>query len=91
MKKLALLLAGSTAMALAACGDADDTTIVKTETVEPAPTVTATERTSTTVIERDADRDSVTVGRDGVQVDVDSNGTSIRADIDDDPSVTVRD
>lgn len=88
MKKLAPLFVGSIAMALAACGEADDTMIVETETTEPAPAVTATE---TTFIERDADRDSVTVDRDGVQVDVDSDGTSIRADIGEDPSVTIRD
>jgi hypothetical protein len=88
MRKFAPFIAGSIALALAAYGDTDDTTGVQTETNEPAPVVTATE---TTVIDRDANRDSVTVNRNGLQVDVDSGGTSIRADIGDDPSVTVRD
>lgn len=76
MKKLAFLFTGAAALALSACGDtaddAEDTTVVETETVEPvpvpAPTVT---ETSTTVVDENADD-----GTD-VEVDVDEDGGSV--------------
>jgi hypothetical protein len=91
MKKLAILFAGAAAFALSACGspedDAADVTVV--EDAE-APTVTET----TVVRDGDgtdnADPDTVTVGTDGVEVDVDSNNTRVQAD-EDGASVTVSD
>jgi hypothetical protein len=89
MKKFTALLTGAAALALAACGDADDaaddTTIVETEV--PAPAVT---ETAVVGVPAEGD-DSVTVGEDGVEVDIDDGDTEIEADIDEDPSVTVRD
>ena len=91
MKRLAFLFAGAAALTLAAGGDADDdaadTAVVETETTVPAPAVT-----ETTVVE-DVDRggDSVTVDRDGVRANINDGDTSVEADIDEDPSVTVRD
>ena len=92
MTRVALLFAGSAALALAACGDTDDaadeTTIIETETTEPAPVVTET----TTVIEDRTDGDdSVTISEDGVQADVDDGDTEVTVDVDEDPSVRVRD
>ena len=88
MKKFPLLT-GAAALALAACGDADDaaddTTIVENEA--PAPAVT---ETAVVGVPTEGD-DSVTVGEDGVEVDVDDGDTRIKADIDEDPGVTVRD
>jgi hypothetical protein len=93
MKKLAILFAGTAAFALSACGgsdaaeDAADVTVV--EDAE-APTVTET----TVVRDADgvdnADPDTVTVGSDGVKVDVDSNNTRVKAS-EDGASVTVKD
>jgi hypothetical protein len=91
MKTLAFLFTGAAALALSACGDADDaaddTTVVETETTVP-PAVD-----QTTVIETDGDRDDdrVTVNEDGVEVEVDDGDTEVEARIDEDPSVTVRD
>ena len=85
MKKLAILFTGATALALSACGgandsaadDAADTTTVVHEDVPVT--------TETTVV-NDADStdgaapDTVTVDKNGVKVDVDSNGTAVKAD-----------
>lgn len=95
MKKLAFVFTGAAAVALSACGGAndsaaDDTADSAMVADAPAPTVT-----ETTVV-RDADGndspepDRVTVGPDGVKVDVDSNGTRVQADSDG-GSVTVSD
>jgi ABC-type glycerol-3-phosphate transport system substrate-binding protein len=87
MKKLAFLFTGAAALALSACGGANDSAADDTAEnamVEQAPAPTVTE---TTVV-RDADGtdssapDTVTVGKDGVKVDVDSNGTRVKADSD---------
>lgn len=92
MKTLPALLAGAALLALAACGgSADDpaeTTVVETTETVPAPTVT-----ETTIVEDgpDSGDDSVTISEDGVTADVDDGDTSVTADIDEDPSVTVRD
>jgi hypothetical protein len=92
MKIFTALLTGAAALALAACGDADDaaddTTIVENEA--PAPAVTETAVVGVPTEDTDGD-DSVTVNEDGVEVDVDDGDTRIEADIDEDPGVTVRD
>lgn len=94
MKKIAFLFAGSAALALAACGGADDatddTTVVETETVAPAPAVTETAVVGADGTDAGGD-DSVTIGEDGVDVHAGDGDTSVQADIDEDPSVTVRD
>jgi archaellum component FlaG (FlaF/FlaG flagellin family) len=92
MKTFAILFTGAAALALSACGSADkpadapDVTVVE----DGEPVVT-----ETTVV-RDADGtdnsapDTVTVGTDGVKVDVDSNNTRVKAD-QDGASVSVSD
>ena len=94
MKTIAFLFAGVAALALSACGDADDaaddTTVVETETVAPAPAVTETVVVETDGTDASGD-DSVSVSADGLEVNVRDGDTSIRADIDEDPSVTIRD
>lgn len=85
MKKLAILFTCSAALALSACGGAndsaaDDTADATVREEAPVPTVTET------AIVQDSDGvdssapDSVSVGPDGVKVDVDSNGTRVQAD-----------
>ena len=93
MKKLAILFAGTAAFALSACGGSDtadnpaDVTVV--EDGEPAVTETTVVRDADGV--DNADPDTVTVGADGVKVDVDSNGTKVKADTKGDASVSVSD
>ena len=83
MKKIAFIFAGVAAMALSACSDADDAAddaaIVETET--------------TTVVDdtEPAADDTVSVSEDGVEVDINDGDTSVEADVDEDPSMTVRD
>lgn len=87
MKTLAFLFTGAAALMLSACGGAndsaaDDTADTTVQNEAPVPTVTET------AIVQDADRvdssapDTVSVGPDGVKVDVDSNGTRVQADSD---------
>ena len=93
MKKIAFVFAGVAAMALSACGDADDAAdeaaVVETETTVPPPVVTET----TTVVEdtEPTADDTVSVSEEGLEVDVDDGDTSVEADVDEDPSMTVRD
>jgi hypothetical protein len=95
MKMLAFLFTGTAALALSACGGANDsaaddtadTTVVVPDEV-PAPTVTETAIVRDTDGADSSDPDSVTVGPDGVKVDIDSNGTRVQADSDS-GSVTV--
>lgn len=54
----------------------DTTTVVTT----PAPGATATTDTG----------DTVTVGEDGITADLNGSDTSVRADVDGDPSITVK-
>jgi hypothetical protein len=92
MKKFTILFAGAAALALSACGDsdegADETAVVETN---PAPTVTETAVVETDATDQTAGDDSVSVGEDGVDVNVNDGDTEVKADIDDDPGVTVRD
>lgn len=103
MKKiLTVALAGAASLALVACGDsADETTTVTEETMvtEPAPMPTETvttapmgQATEDTDGDGDIDGDDrVTINEDGMQADINDGDTSVTADIDEDPGVTVRD
>ena len=92
MKKFPILFAGAAALALSACGDsdegADETTVVE---AAPAPAVTETAVVETDATDDTAGDDSVTVNKDGVDVDVNDGDTQVKADLDEDPGVTVRD
>ena len=86
MKKIAIALAVPAMFALGACAEEaaeeSETTIVETE--EPAPTMT-----ETTVVDPQAESDSLTVDEDGVSADINDGDTSVEADLDEDPSATV--
>ena len=86
MKKFTLALAAATAtLALAACGDdtvTEETTIV--EAGEPA------DAADTVIVEEEpATGDSISVSEDGVSADISDGGTSVSADLGDDPSISV--
>ena len=87
-----LALAGlAAALSLGACAEneaadetaADETTVTETVAV-PAATETTVVREGETV-----DGDRVSIGEDGVEADVNDGDTRVRADVDDDPSLTV--
>ena len=74
------------ALALAGCVDNDaDDDAAETETVA----VPATSETTVVREVEEDDGDRVTIGEDGVEADVDDDGTRVRADVDEDPSLTV--
>lgn len=85
MKTLAFLFTGA-ALVLSACGGANESAADETADSAVAD-YQAPVATETTVV-RDSDRndssapDTVSVGPDGVKVDVDSNGTRVQADSD---------
>ena len=106
MTKLATLLVASAALAVGACtqsDDAADTAATENATgggmssdaraMAPAPTVTETTviRESDGRSTADATGDRVTIGPDGVSADIGDGDTRVRADVDEDPSVTVTD
>jgi len=86
MKKTIICLvaiAGTTA--IAACGNeapADDTVVVEDDAA-PAPVVIETPAAQ-------ADGDSVTIGTDGVTADINDGNTSVTADLDENPSATIK-
>lgn len=88
MKKIILpALVAVSALGLAACDSAADApaateTEVVTEEVGTDPAMTEP------VMEAD-DGDSVTISEDGVNADINDGDTSVTADIDGDPSMTV--
>lgn len=90
MKTFAILFTGAAALALSACGNADDTAadapdVTVVEDGEPVPTVT-----ETTVIDGNADTDRVSVDANGVNVDVKDGNTRVKAG-EDGASVSVTD
>jgi len=94
MTRIAILIAGTAALALAACGGADDaaddTTVIETETIAPTPAATVTEPTAG--IEDDTGDDSVTLTRDAVEADISDGDTRVTVDTaDNDPAVRVQD
>jgi hypothetical protein len=103
MRKILFAALGAAAsLGLAACGDnADETTTMTEETTmtEPAPmpTETVTQSTgaqATTDTDGDGDVDGddrVTITEGGMQADINDGDTSVTADIDENPGVTVRD
>jgi ABC-type Fe3+-hydroxamate transport system substrate-binding protein len=104
MKKiLTVALAGAASLALVACGDSGEETTTTTEETTvteaaPMPTETVTTQGPATqaTVDTDGDGDidgddSVTISEDGVQANINDGGTSVTADIDETPGVTVRD
>ncbi len=91
MKKLPLILAaGPVALALAACSES--TTNVEegeTATMTDPGTAAVTGETSTTAPLPGETGDRVTISPDGVTADVGDGSTRVRADVDNDPSLTV--
>lgn len=86
MKKIILpALVAVSALGLAACdstADAPAETEVMTEEVGTDPAMTEP------VVDAD-DGDSITISEDGVNADINDGGTSVSADIDGNPSMTV--
>lgn len=85
LKKTFIALAAVSTLGLAACGDdtveEGDTTIVEgadTTAVDPVESMPAEET-----------GDSVSISEDGMSADINSGDTSISADVDGDPSLTV--
>lgn len=82
MKTLAFLSSGAMALALCACGSNDSTA---DETADAAvadyeaPVVTETAVVRDSDGSNDSAPDTVSVGPDGVKVDIDSNGTRVQA------------
>jgi ABC-type glycerol-3-phosphate transport system substrate-binding protein len=79
MKTLATLLTGAAALALSACGSADDKAadapdVTVVEDGEPVPVVT-----ETTVVRDSAEGDRVSVDANGVNVDVKDGNTRVKA------------
>lgn len=97
MKKIVLsAFSGAALLALSACGDAEeevvteDTALVEEDpaTVDMNADSSMMADTTTDTIEGD---DTVTIDESGVTADINDGDTSVQADIDEDPSMTVQD
>lgn len=102
MKKIILpALAGIAALSLGACSASDDTPEAATtdaavaaeaDTSAAATTATTTDAAAGTTATVDTTTpDSVTISEDGVNANINDGGTSVNANVDGDPSVTVTD
>ena len=97
MKKIVLsALSGAALLALSACGDAEEEVVTEdTALVEEDPATVDMNAddsmmadTTTDTMEAD---DTVSIDENGVEADINDGDTSVEADIDEDPSMTVQD
>jgi len=88
MKKIILpALAAVSALGLAAC-DGGEATTAETETVAAEAEV-GTDPAMTQPVVEGGTSDSISISEDGVTADINEGGTSVTADVDSDPTMTV--
>lgn len=91
MKRTASLACLAAALSLGACAD-NDAAEEETAATEAVAVPAASETTVVREVDGDADRsagDRVSVDADGVRADVRDGDTRVRADVGEDPSLTV--
>ncbi|AKM08919.1 hypothetical protein [Croceicoccus naphthovorans] len=92
MKKIILpALAAVSALGLAACGSETTPAAEDAAMADDTAAVDTTADTAMTAPVEEGDGDSLTVSEDGLDAQINDGDTSVTADIDEDPSMTVTD